>query len=1115
MTLDKNRWLSLFFGFLRILAVVGMYFLTASFGFLLALPPGNVTILWPPSGLSLAAVLAWGWPMGIGVFLGSFLVNLGTMSGPSAPVVAVFIALGSTLQSWLAAWIIRRFVGALPPVTVKGVLRVLGITVVTTLVAPLVGVTALSLAKVADWTNFFGLASAWWLGDYAGICLFTPVLYQLYLRLQKKANPDPIMWLFTSVLVGIALFSFAYLRFSEDESLKHKFNSDTETMANVLQHEIEKDTQALVALRSFIDAADSINHENFVLFTKPFLTGNTRVHALSWLPLVTDAQKTEFEQSIQRQGFPEFHIFERDAEGTNISALPRAEYFPVAYIEPLASNQAAFGFDISSNPARLRTINQARDTGLPSATAPLTLVQETGNQKGILIMMPVYKHGALVNSVETRRSNLIGMANGVFRMDDIVTGALEKISSHDIEFYVFDIDTPAGPELLAFRPAVSGIQELPKVIPNPSELETGLYNTATLDIYGRSWLILARPGPGYLIQAHGATSWVGLLAMLGLAVAFLHFWRHRQKIESRLRASEYDSQLVMNAIPDLMFRISREGVFLDYFLGEQPELYIPPAEFLGRNIQDVMPADVAHMAMRAIESAFITGQAQSFEYALERDGLHYSEVRLVANKNENIVICFIRNITERIYAEKALRNSEQNFRQLAGNIQEVFWMFDMAQNTMVYISPAYEKIWNRTCESLYKNPREYFESILPEDQHIMLASLEKQTQGQKTEMEYRIWLPDGGFRWIWDRSFPVFDETGKLVRTAGLATDITVLKNSQYEMAELNKNLEQRVLERTAQVEGLYETLRASEQLYRSAITAANAVPYSRDYRSESYTFIGEGIEKITGYPPEELTPAIFDGMIKESKMRGDLAYFSQSEAVAQIRVIQSDAINATWHSDFLLQKRSGETCWVQDTSVQILDENGKLVGSIGIMQDITERKMAEDSLRESRDKLSAANAALEKASRMKDEFLASMSHELRTPLTGILGLSEALQLQTYGDLSEKQRKALNTIHTSGRHLLELINDILDLSKIEAGKLEMNLETFSVSEVCQASLQLTRGLAHQKKQDVKFEINPASITLRADPRRLKQMIVNLLIGLLTTRNDLVTLGSQGSTFTTS
>jgi signal transduction histidine kinase/CheY-like chemotaxis protein len=141
---------------------------------------------------------------------------------------------------------------------------------------------------------------------------------------------------------------------------------------------------------------------------------------------------------------------------------------------------------------------------------------------------------------------------------------------------------------------------------------------------------------------------------------------------------------------------------------------------------------------------------------------------------------------------------------------------------------------------------------------------------------------------------------------------------------------------------------------------------------------------------------------------------------------------------------------------------------------------------------LSRVNADLARALRVKDEFLASMSHELRTPLTGILGLSEVLQLKIYGDLNEKQRTTLKNIEESGRHLLELINDILDLSKIEAGKLDFQFGPYSVGDICQASLQLIKGMAQHKHQLVNYSPLDKPIIIRADARRLKQVLVNLL-----------------------
>ena len=168
-------------------------------------------------------------------------------------------------------------------------------------------------------------------------------------------------------------------------------------------------------------------------------------------------------------------------------------------------------------------------------------------------------------------------------------------------------------------------------------------------------------------------------------------------------------------------------------------------------------------------------------------------------------------------------------------------------------------------------------------------------------------------------------------------------------------------------------------------------------------------------------------------------------------------------------------------------------------LRDISERKYWEDNLlasnqalENSRQQLQTANRLLEKAACMKDEFLASMSHELRTPLTGILGLSEALQLPGSGPLTDKQRIAIGHINTSGQHLLELITDILDLSKLQAEMVELQWSTCSLNSICRASLQLTNPLAVAKHLHYSYASVPENITLRADERRLKQILVNLL-----------------------
>jgi len=175
----------------------------------------------------------------------------------------------------------------------------------------------------------------------------------------------------------------------------------------------------------------------------------------------------------------------------------------------------------------------------------------------------------------------------------------------------------------------------------------------------------------------------------------------------------------------------------------------------------------------------------------------------------------------------------------------------------------------------------------------------------------------------------------------------------------------------------------------------------------------------------------------------------------------------------------------------------------VGFFSDITERRHAEEALIEERNllarrvdertaDLSRANTDLIRAVRAKDEFLANMSHELRTPLNAILALSEGLLEQFRGPLNERQQASLRNIEISGRHLLALINDILDLSKVESGRMELQYDVFVIADVCESSFLFVKEQAIKKQLHLGFQLSDRLAKVNADPKRLKQMLVNLL-----------------------
>ncbi|WP_062295712.1 PAS domain-containing hybrid sensor histidine kinase/response regulator [Nostoc piscinale] len=189
---------------------------------------------------------------------------------------------------------------------------------------------------------------------------------------------------------------------------------------------------------------------------------------------------------------------------------------------------------------------------------------------------------------------------------------------------------------------------------------------------------------------------------------------------------------------------------------------------------------------------------------------------------------------------------------------------------------------------------------------------------------------------------------------------------------------------------------------------------------------------------------------------------------------------------------KDGTVLPVLINATAVKDADGNYLYNRATLFDIRDRKQAEEELRETNKQLLNTNIELARATRLKDEFLANMSHELRTPLNAILGMSEGLQENVFGLLNERQVKAIATIERSGRHLLELINDILDLSKIESGKLELQLSDVSVRSLCDASLTFVKQMALKKNIRLNTYIDGNINSIQVDERRLRQVLINLL-----------------------
>ncbi len=416
---------------------------------------------------------------------------------------------------------------------------------------------------------------------------------------------------------------------------------------------------------------------------------------------------------------------------------------------------------------------------------------------------------------------------------------------------------------------------------------------------------------------------------------------------------------------------------------------------------------------------------------------------------------------------RLLRVSEKRFRALIENSLDGIMLL-AEDGTILYESPAGGRILGYSPSERIGRPSSLLEGRVHPDDRDRLATLFTrlvESPGMSFTSVHRIRHLDGSYRWIeavW-KNLLSEPSVGAIVSNY---RDITERKENEEEILRLNADLERRVAERTEelrQAKGFLETLVAMSPSMIFRIRMADNV----------VTYVSPNIERLLGILPEDAIgiPDFWTSRIHPDDRAPMLALIAG--ALEQHKpMIDSEC--RVLHKD-------GSYRWLY--SVIRFDADGPDAPHAfhGYVQDITARKAIEEEVR-------SARGEAERASQAKSEFLSRMSHELRTPLNAILGFAQLLEMDT---LDPGQQESVDHILKGGRHLLELINEVLDISRIESGRMTLSLEPVLLKEILDETASLMRPLAADRK--IKVASAPeARWHVMADRNRLRQVLLNLL-----------------------
>jgi PAS domain S-box-containing protein len=440
--------------------------------------------------------------------------------------------------------------------------------------------------------------------------------------------------------------------------------------------------------------------------------------------------------------------------------------------------------------------------------------------------------------------------------------------------------------------------------------------------------------------------------------------------------------------------------------------------------------------------------------------------------------------------ERALRSEKSFVDTVIESVPGAFYVFD-ARGRLVR--------WNDFLERMNEQPDELqadgLRNVHEEDRALISSKIVEAFEKGQSEAEGRVYTRSGVRHFFFTGRRVDVDGAAYVV---GTGTDVTARRLAELALEQNRRDLEKTIEQRTHQlteanaalareIEGCMEierTLAESEKKYRDLVEGAHSV-ILRWTRDGTITFVNRFAREFFGYTGEEMVGRKIVGSIVPLTDSSKKSLASLADDVFE----NPEAYLLNENENI---RKNGERVWISWTNKPVLDDEGKIVEMLSVGNDITSRKLAEDRLKITLEELAAARDRAEAADHVKSAFLATMSHELRTPLNSIIGFTGIMLKGYVGPLNEEQTKQMSMVQTSAQHLLSLINDVLDISKIESGQLQVSVDRVDLPALIRQSVESVRPTAEKKGLTLVVRISSDVAAIVSDRRRVEQILLNLL-----------------------